>query len=77
MNNYSKIINQMKEKITKFSKNISKGLSLPNSKFVLDMVYGLISSSSILLSEIARSLNENITLKKSIERLSNRLKTFE
>ena len=41
------------------------------------MVYGLISSSSILLSEIARSLNENITLKKSIERLSNRLKTFE
>ena len=77
MNNYSKIINQMKEKITNFSKKISKGLSLPNSKFVLDMVYGLISSSSVFLSEIARSLNENITLKKIIERLSNRLSNFD
>ena len=46
MNNYTKIINQMKEKITKFSKEISKDLSLPNCKFVLDMTYGLISSSS-------------------------------
>ena len=77
MNNYTKIINQMKEKITNFSKKISKGLSLPNSKFVLDMVYGLISSSSVLLTEIARSLNENITLKKLVERLSNRLSNFD
>lgn len=77
MNNYTKIINQMKEKITNFSKNISKGLSRPDSKFILDMVYGLISSSSSLLSEIARSLNENITLKKAIERLSNRLADFQ
>ena len=77
MNNYSRIINQMKEKITNFSKKISKGLSLPDLKFVLDMLYGLISSSSVLLSEIARSLNEKITLKKLVERLSNRLSNFD
>ena len=77
MNNYSKIINQMKEKITNFSIKISEGLSRPNSKFVLDMSYGLISSSSSFLSEIARSLKENITLKKVIERLSNRLANFD
>ncbi len=77
MNNYSKIINQMKEKITKFSKKISKDLSLPNCKFILDMTYGLISSSSSLLSEIARSLKENSSLKKVVERLSNRLSDFD
>lgn len=77
MNNYSKIINQMKEKIAKFSKEISKDLSLPNCKFVLDMTYGLISSSSSFLSEIARSLKEKTSLKKVVERLSNRLANFD
>lgn len=77
MNNYTRIINQMKEKITKFSKEISKDLSLPNCKFVLDMTYGLISSSSSFLSEIARSLKEKASLKKVVERLSNRLANFD
>lgn len=77
MNNYSKIINQMKEKITKFSEEISKDLSLPNCKFILDMTYGLISSSSSFLSEIARSLKEKTSLKKVVERLSNRLANFD
>lgn len=77
MNNYTKIINQMKEKITKFSKEISKDLSLPNCKFILDMTYGLISSSSSFLSEIARSLKEKTSLKKVVERLSNRLANFD
>ena len=40
------------------------------------MIYGLISSSSIYLSEIARNLKEDITLKKVVERLSNNLSTF-
>lgn len=77
MNNYSRIINQMKEKITKFSKEISKDLSIPNCKFILDMLYGLISSSSSYLSEISRALKENISLKKVVERLSNRLANFD
>ena len=77
MKNYTKIINQMKEKITKFSKKISTDLSIPNSKFILNMIYGLISSSSCLLSEISRSLKEDITLKKVIERLSNQLTNFD
>ena len=76
MNNYTKIINQMKEKIVTFSKNLSIDLSKPNRKFVLNLIYGLICSSSSYLSEIARSLKENITLKKTIERLSNNLTNF-
>lgn len=77
MNNYTKIINHLKGKILNFSKEISKDLSLPNSKFVFDMTYGLISSSSSFLSEIARCLKETTTLKKVIERLSNRLTNFD
>ena len=77
MNNYTKIINQMKEKIVTFSKNLSIDLSKPNRKFVLNLIYGLICSSSSYLSEIARSLKENITLKKTIERLSNNLTNFD
>ena len=52
-------------------------MSKPNHKFVLNRIYGLISSSSSYLSEIARSLKENITLKKTIERLSNNLTNFD
>lgn len=77
MNNYSKIINQLKEKIVNFSKNISMDLSKPNRKFILNMIYGLICSSSSYLSEIARSLKEDIKLKKVVERLSNNLMNFD
>ena len=76
MNNYTKIINQMKEKIVNFSKNISVDLSNPNRKFILNMIYGLISSSSCYLSEIGRSLKEDIKIKKVVERLSNNLADF-
>lgn len=41
------------------------------------MTYGLISSSSSFLSEIARSLKEKTTLKKVVERLSKRLTNFD
>lgn len=77
MNNYTKIISHMKEKIVNFSKNISKDLSIPNRKFILNMIYGLICSSSSYLSEITRSLKEDTTLKKVVERLSNNLANFD
>ena len=76
MNNYTKITSHLKEKIINFSKNISEGFSLPTAKFITNMLYGLCASSSAFLSNIARTLNENITLKKVIERLSNHLADF-
>lgn len=77
MINYTKLIYQLKRKITNFSKKISKDLSVPNTKFVSQMIYGLLKSQSVLLSNIARSLKEDITLKKTIDRLSRNLKTFD
>jgi hypothetical protein len=40
------------------------------------MLYGLLKGQSVLLSEIGRALEESISLKKTIERLSRHLKEF-
>lgn len=77
MINYTKLIYQLKRKIANFSSKITKDLSKPKSKFVLEMLYGMIAKQSVLLSEIARSLKENTTLKKIIERLSRNLQDFK
>ena len=54
-------------------KKISLGLNKPTSKFVLDMQYGLSKGGSCLISEIARSLDEDIKLNYTIERLCDNL----
>ena len=41
------------------------------------MVYGILAENKLHLSEIARSLKENITLKKTIDRLSRNLFAFD
>ncbi len=42
-------------------------------KFYLDMAYGILKSKSIVLNEIAHSLNEDIPLKKTNARLYTNL----
>lgn len=76
MVNYSKLIYQLKRKLLTFSNKITKNLSKPKSKFVFQMLYGLLENQTVLLSEIARALKEDITLKKTIDRLSRNLKKF-
>ncbi len=63
--------------INSFSKKISKGLFKPGQRFIADMEYGLISGRSCFLTEIARNLKEDITLKKTVDRLSRNLMSFE
>lgn len=41
------------------------------------MLYGILAGNKVHLSEIARFLNENISLKKTIDRLSRNLFAFE
>lgn len=50
----------------KFSVKISRKLKRPQQKFAHQMVYGILSGNKLHLSEIARSLKESITLKKTI-----------
>jgi len=77
MINYNRLCYEIKRDLTNFSTKISKGLKRPQQKFVHQMLYGILAGNKVHLSEIARSLKENIKLKKTIERLSRNLKAFE
>jgi len=77
MFNYSKLSYQIKRKLSTFSKIITTNISRPKAKFVLQMLYGFLESKSVHLSNISRGLNEEIPLKKTIERLSRNLKSFD
>ena len=58
MNNFTINNYEMKREIVNFSKKISSGCSKPESKFIMDMIYGIAKSKDILLSSIAsRILN--------------------
>lgn len=76
MINYSRLAYQLKREIKKFSDKISKGLSRPKYKLVFQMLYGMLESQSTQLSNISRALKEEITLKKTVERLSRGLGRF-
>ena len=76
MNNYTMLSTNLKRGILRFSANISKELSRPDFKFVSQMIYGILSSQSCHLSKIARKLDEPISLKKTIDRLSRNLAAF-
>jgi len=70
MENHSRIGYQIKAKTISFCASICDGLNKPQQKFVQQMVYGMISRKSVLLTEIARSLPQMASFKKIHERLS-------
>ena len=77
MNHYTILESNLKRGILRFSEKISKGLTRPNFKLVSQFLYGILTSQSCQLSSIARALNENIKLKKTIYRLSRNLATLD
>lgn len=76
MINYNTLSKKVKANLLNYSNKLTQGLFRTEMKFVTQMVYGLTVSRSSYLSDIARSLNESITIKKSIERLSRNLNNF-
>lgn len=66
MNNFTTNTFQMKREIINFSKKISKNSSKPETKFVMDMIYGILKSKDVLLSSISEALNEKTKNKKSL-----------
>jgi hypothetical protein len=77
MINYNTLGHNLKRGIFKFCEKISNGFYRPEQKFIADMVYGLLSGKSCYLTEIARKLKENISLDKTVERLSRNLMNFD
>lgn len=73
----SKIRSRLKAQLTRFSSELSAGLSQPLQNFVSEMLFGMQASQDVKLSNIARSLQENIPLIKTEDRLSRNLQAEE
>lgn len=69
MNNYTLNTYELKRDILNFSNKMSKNLTKPTKKFVMDALFGIAKSKSCLISNMARSLKEESKLKNVIERL--------
>jgi hypothetical protein len=64
---------KLRAQIHQFSGKLCTGLGKVVQRFVEEMLYGIQARGSVRLSEVARSLEEEISLKKVIERLSRNL----
>ena len=73
MNYFTTDLYETKREIVIFSEKLASGLSKPECKFVMDMMFGLSRGQSVLLSDVSRALDENIKLRYTIERLSSHL----
>ena len=73
----SKVRSRLKAQLTKFSAELCGGLSKPLTRFVSQMLFGIQSSQDVKLSNIARSLQEDISLIRTEKRLSRNLKSAE
>lgn len=73
----SKVRSRLKAQLTKFSSELSVGLSKPLGRFVSQMLFGIQSSQDVKLSNIGRSLQEEIPLIRTEKRLSRNLKNSE
>ncbi|MCM8774578.1 MAG: hypothetical protein NC820_07615, partial [Candidatus Omnitrophica bacterium] len=73
MNKDTKLIERINDQLENFVEFIAQGLSLPKRKFIHQMLFGIQASRDIKLSEVARSLNEEIRLLKTEMRLSRNI----
>lgn len=65
---------ETKRTLLNFCEKLCTNVSQVESKFVKDMIYGILSSESILISDIAESLSEDIKKINTEERLCRNLK---
>ena len=70
---FSLISRRLRDKIAQISGELSRKLDKTARRFVIEMVYGILSSQSVLLTEIGRSLEEDVKLKKRVERFCRHL----
>ena len=77
MDKFNTLCWQYKRDILNFSENICREISRPKFKLMTNLLYGMSESNSCHLSKIGRALKENISLKKTIDRLSRGIDRFE
>ena len=64
---------QLKREIITFARRLSEGLPRDWEKFTADMLFGILASSSCILSRFADVLKEDILKKNTVERLARKL----
>ena len=64
---------RLREQIHRFSWELCTGLGKVASRFVEEMIFGISASGSVVLTRIARSLEEAISLHDTHKRLSRNL----
>lgn len=72
--NISQIAGKLKLQIAEITGILSRGLPKKTREFVEEMVFGLEARGSVRLTEVSRSLEEPILLKKTEDRLCHQLK---
>lgn len=74
MRNFTTDTYEIKRTLLDFCKKLCVNVGQVESKFVMDMIYGILTSESILISDIAESLLEDIKKINTEERLCRNLK---
>jgi hypothetical protein len=69
----SKFAGKLRTKINQFSGYESSGLDKTAQRFVGEAIYGMLCSQSVLLTEIGRTLQSPVSLKKIEERFCRQL----
>lgn len=75
--NHTNVAHRLRKRVGRFSGDVSKGLCVPAQRFVSEMIYGIQASESVMLTEIGRTLEEAIPLRKTQWRLSRNLQRPE
>ena len=63
----------LKREVMTFCRQLGKGISVPQRRFLSDMVYGITASANCILSKIADTLQEPIRKINTVDRLSRNL----
>jgi hypothetical protein len=71
--NFSHLANKLRSKITKFSGILSQDMDKTARRFVGEAIYGIMASQSVMLTDIGRQQESNVSLKKIEERFSRQL----
>lgn len=71
--NYSKLASNLRAKIANFSGYVSENLDKTAQRFINEAIYGIMQSQSVMLTEIGRSIESPVSLKKTEERFCRQL----
>jgi hypothetical protein len=77
MSNDKAITKRVQQQILSFGKKVTKGLNKTRRRFIHQMLFGIQASRDVKLSNVSRSLEEDIQLIKTEQRLSRQLSRQE